>query len=67
MKRNESEKLWRQLRRQGFAVERTNGGHVRIARADMAFPVIASASPSDYHGLRNVQAQIRRALKEPLT
>lgn len=61
-RRIEAEKLWRQLRRQGFAVERTHGGHMRITHPRMTGPVFASSTPSDWHSLRNLQATLRRAL-----
>lgn len=62
--RAEAEKLWRQFRRQGFTVERTNGDHMRITHPAMHGPVISSSTPSDWHSLRNLQAQVRRAMKE---
>lgn len=67
-RRNEAEKLWRQLRRQGFSVERTNGDHMRITHPAMRGPVFAASTPSDHHTMQNIQAELRRAMKgEPLT
>lgn len=63
----EADKLWRRLRRQGFTVERTNGGHVRITHPAMHQPVFTSATPSDARSLNNVVALLRRTLKESLT
>lgn len=59
----EADKLWRQLRRQGFTVEHTKGGHIRITRSDMRRPVFAAATPSDARSLSNVEAQLRRATR----
>lgn len=63
----EADKLWRRLRRQGFTVEMTNGGHIRITHAAMPKPVFASATPSDARSLNNVVALLRRTLRETLT
>lgn len=63
MTRNEANKLWRRLRRQGFLVERTKGDHYQITRHDMHRTVFAPSTPGDIASLRNVVAKIRRSLK----
>ena len=70
MSHRETEQLWRRLRRQGFTVERTEGGHYRITHPSMASPVFGPSTPSDTHSLRNLQAKLRRAMafdRESLT
>lgn len=63
----EAGKLWRLLRRQGFTVQRTKGGHVAITHVDMARPVFASSTPSDKRSLINAMAKVRRATGRTLT
>lgn len=60
----EADKLWRQLRRQGFTIERTNGDHVRITHPAMARMVFAPSTPSDYYSLLNVQMRLKRETKK---
>ncbi len=49
-------------RRQGWAVERTRGGHLRFRPSDPTMPlVITSSTPGDWRAVRNVRAMLRRA------
>lgn len=50
------------LRRDGWSVERTNGGHLRLVHADASAPVFAAATPGDQRAWRNLCAQMRRVL-----
>jgi predicted RNA binding protein YcfA (HicA-like mRNA interferase family) len=56
------------IEREGWVVRLRSGGHLELShpRADRA--VITSATPSDWRWLRNLRAQMRRALPpEPKT
>lgn len=55
-----SRHLRRDLERQGYVVRKTNGGHWRITRPDMAGPVFASDTPSCHRAEKNLLADIRR-------
>lgn len=62
-RKNEADKLWRLLRRQGFTVERTNGDHIRITHPNMDRMVFAPSTPSDYYSLLNVKMRLKRHTK----
>jgi len=49
-------------RQQGWRVEITNGGHLRFIPPDKERPMVhAPATSSDYRGLANTAAQLRRS------
>jgi predicted RNA binding protein YcfA (HicA-like mRNA interferase family) len=58
---SEMKKLRRALQRTGgFTVAKTRGGHWRFEHPAMSGPVFAPDSPSDYRGVRNLLAELRR-------
>jgi hypothetical protein len=52
--------LMRDLRRQGFEISPTGGGHRRITRPGQRGAVYTSSTPSDWPALKNLRAQIRK-------
>jgi len=49
-------------RRQGWCVEPTGGGHLRVRSCDPAMPVVFTGStPRDWRAVRNMRSQLRRA------
>jgi hypothetical protein len=50
----------RDLRREGYEIRHTPGGHLRIERADMSGPVFASSTPGERFYERKVRADLRR-------
>lgn len=53
----------RTLERAGFTVTKTRGGHWRIEHQQMCGPVFAADTPSDYRGIKNLMALLRRKLR----
>lgn len=51
----------RDLQDWGYTVTVTGGSHFRITHPEMAGPVFASLSPSDWRAIRNLKAILRRA------
>ncbi|MDC6489653.1 hypothetical protein EIG75_15125 [Pseudomonas syringae] len=45
---------------QGWAVHRTNGGHVKLTKGGYS-PIFTSFTPSDHRAGLNAHAQLRRA------
>lgn len=56
----------RQLSRLGFHITKTNGGHWRFEHPDMDGPVFAPDTPSDFRGVRNLHAMLRRKMRFPI-
>ena len=52
--------------RLGFNVIKTRRGHWRFYHPDMAYPVFAPSTPSDYRAIKNLDAEIRRSLKKSI-
>ena len=53
--------LLRAAQRQGWRVERTNGGHYRWRSPDRSVPqIISGGTPSCHRAERNLLAQLRR-------
>ena len=50
--------------RSGFSVIKTSGNHWRFNHPDMAYPVIASSTPSDYRAIKNLETEIRRSIRK---
>jgi predicted RNA binding protein YcfA (HicA-like mRNA interferase family) len=55
--------LRRALKRAGFVITKTRGGHWRIEHPNMAGPVFAPNTPSEHRGLKNLEALLRRKLR----
>ena len=53
--------LVRDLRRQGFSVDRTRGGHLMVRCPDGRAVCTLSGTPGDRRAHRNARAQLRRA------
>jgi predicted RNA binding protein YcfA (HicA-like mRNA interferase family) len=55
--------LVRQAESEGWLVERTNGGHLRLTHPNGAV-VFCAWSPSDSRAVKNVRALLRRKAQE---
>lgn len=53
----------RALAREGFTAIKTRGGHWRLDHPQMSGPVFAPDTPSDYRGIKNLMALLRRKLR----
>lgn len=53
----------RALLREGFTATKTRGGHWRFEHPQMCGPVFAPDTPSDYRGVKNLKALLRRKLR----
>lgn len=52
----------------GWAIDGVTGsGHIRLIHPQATTPVVVPSTPSDWRGLRNTRAQLRRALRTPTT
>ena len=60
---SQMKRVRRQLARQGFTATKTHGGHWRFEHPYMDGPVFAPDTPSDYRGVRNLFALIRRKMR----
>ena len=58
--RNEMAKYWRQLSFDGYSVENTRGGHVRITHPNIKGAIFAAATPSNWRSLQNLLALLKR-------
>jgi predicted RNA binding protein YcfA (HicA-like mRNA interferase family) len=56
-------KTARELAKDGWTGELTNGGHIRWRHPDAIRPIISGSTPSDHRAVRNTQAKMRRALR----
>ena len=52
----------REFEPQRIAVDRTNGGHLRLTLPNSKRPIFIARTPSDWRAIRNVRAFVRRAL-----
>jgi hypothetical protein len=57
---SETKKLHRDLRRHGYKVTFTAGGHVKITHPSLRMPVFAPGTPSDRRATANLLAHLRR-------
>lgn len=56
-----TQKIVRELGRQGWGVSKSGGGHWRLCSPDRSFPpVFVPQTPSDYRGFLNSLALLRR-------
>lgn len=55
----ETRQLIRLAKKQGWSAELTKGGHVRLTPPNGDY--IVMPSPSDWRGIRNAKARLRRA------
>lgn len=51
------------LQKDGWTIETTNGGHIRLERPGVPNPIIAPKTASDHRAALNVRAVCRKALK----
>lgn len=58
---SETRKVVRALRKQGFTVDRTTKGHLRVYDPDGNFVTTHSGTPSEYRGWKNFLSDLRRA------
>jgi predicted RNA binding protein YcfA (HicA-like mRNA interferase family) len=64
MRRNhQMNELRRRLRKDGYTLSKTNGGHLRVTHPDMDGPVFAPLTPSDYRAPKNLLATLKRKTK----
>ncbi len=55
-------KILRAAKAQGWRIERTRKGHLRLVPPDPKAPmVIGSGNPSDHRAIRNLLAQMKRS------
>lgn len=54
-------RLVRELKKQGFTVETTTKGHIRVLDANGSHVTITAGTPSDYRSRKNFLAELRRA------
>jgi predicted RNA binding protein YcfA (HicA-like mRNA interferase family) len=54
-------------RQEGWSIEVTGGGHVRLTHPRAKRYVIASYTTTDWHALKKVRAAMRRALRPATT
>lgn len=60
------DKFYRELRKAGFSVTDTRGGHVRITHPDFPDKIVHGAgSASDYRSFKNTKADVRRDFNYP--
>lgn len=52
------------LKKTGWDITKTSGGHLKLLHPDAAYPVHAPATPSDRRSTENLKSQCRRALVE---
>jgi predicted RNA binding protein YcfA (HicA-like mRNA interferase family) len=57
-------KLSRWAKARGWKASLTNGGHVRLEHLEAAAVVVTSSTPSCCRTIRNLMAEMKRALKE---
>jgi hypothetical protein len=55
--------LMRELRREGYRIDPTRGGHVAITHPSMRSIVFGPSTPSDRRSVLNVRAQLRRQMR----
>jgi len=60
----EMDKVRRQLVQNGFVARPTKSGHWKLTHPNMQGIVYASSSPSDYRGILNMQALLRRKMSD---
>jgi hypothetical protein len=53
----------RALTHAGFTATKTRGGHWRIEHPWMRGPVFAPDTPSDWRGIKNLMALLRRKMR----
>ena len=56
----DTRRLLDQVERQGFVVKRLASGHFRISKADGTFVTTVAGTGSDWRGLKNARAVLRR-------
>jgi hypothetical protein len=65
--RADLQRLFRELRRHGFAVSKTGGGHQRITRTGRPGAAVFTAStPSDWRTIRNLKSNLRKVFEVSL-
>jgi hypothetical protein len=52
-----------ELNSEGWEIERTNGGHLRLKHKDAEKPVFSSVTTSDYRSRKNLVAECRNAIR----
>jgi hypothetical protein len=57
--------LIREAEREGWSVEATGSGHIRLTHPRASHPVIVPSTPSDARSDANSRAAMRRALPRP--
>lgn len=56
--------VFREARREGWSVEKTKGGHVRLRHPDVEGFIIAPKTTRSHDAPRNALALMRRALRD---
>jgi hypothetical protein len=59
----ETTKLVRHLRRQGYSVGYTRGGHWRALHPSLPAPVFFSSTPGCSRAIANTRAMLRRSMR----
>jgi hypothetical protein len=57
----DTKKLLRQAETHGFVVQRLTNGHYRVSTASGQFVTVVAGTGSDWRGLRNARAALKRA------
>ena len=58
---NDTGKLLRSLRRQGWTVSKARSGHWHVRDSGGRLVAVAASTPSDHRSLRNFRGAMRRA------
>lgn len=64
MSRRELKDALDTAKKEGWSVEKTNGGHVTCRHPYGAWPVITSSTPSDSRSILNFKSVLKRSLRE---
>lgn len=64
MRNKDISELLRKLRRAGYEVVISRGGHYKLTHSLMMGAVFTSLTPSDRRAIRNVEAMLKRKRRE---
>jgi hypothetical protein len=52
-------KIWQQ---EGWQIQKSKGGHLKLLHKDAKVPVFCASTPSDYRAIMNIEGELKRAL-----
>lgn len=61
--KKDTEQYLAQLKREGYKVEDTRGGHTRITHPEMDGMVHSSGTPSDHRSLKNLKSEVSKRMR----